>query len=162
MATARRVFLRNRTQVVTERAPTEQEADEQYGMYEASVRSKIVVIPPGVDVSRFQPPRRGDGVAEPDGHEAQRERAEHDEGGDHETRDRQQQRQVPMMVGETGEHPHPRIVGERRQHEQGNEVAEDHQRTCRSGEEHAERERALAAFGAQECAGDRDQNPEAE
>ena len=43
-------------------ASTEQEADEQYGMYEASVRSKIVVIPPGVDVSRFQPPRRGEGV----------------------------------------------------------------------------------------------------
>ena len=42
-------------------ASTEQEAEEQYSMYEASVRSKIVVIPPGVDVSRFQPPRRGEG-----------------------------------------------------------------------------------------------------
>jgi sucrose-phosphate synthase len=41
-------------------ASTEQEAEDQYGMYDTSVRSKIVVIPPGVDVSRFQPPRRGD------------------------------------------------------------------------------------------------------
>lgn len=41
-------------------ASTRQEVAEQYGMYEKAARSKMVVIPPGVDLSRFRPPRRGD------------------------------------------------------------------------------------------------------
>ncbi len=41
-------------------ASTEQEVESQWGMYESHARSKMVVIPPGVDISRFRPPRRTD------------------------------------------------------------------------------------------------------
>lgn len=41
-------------------ASTEQEVESQWGMYETRARSKMVVIPPGVDISRFRPPRRTD------------------------------------------------------------------------------------------------------
>jgi sucrose-phosphate synthase len=39
---------------------TKQEVDEQYGMYAAVDRSRMAVIPPGVDLGRFRPPRRGE------------------------------------------------------------------------------------------------------
>ncbi len=38
-------------------ASTRQEAIEQYALYEASVEPKIAVIPPGVNLDRFRPPR---------------------------------------------------------------------------------------------------------
>lgn len=41
-------------------ASTRQEADEQYSIYDARIANKTVVIPPGVDLDRFRPPRRGD------------------------------------------------------------------------------------------------------
>ncbi|MCJ7755048.1 MAG: glycosyltransferase, partial [Thermoanaerobaculales bacterium] len=41
-------------------ASTQQEIDEQYGMYPAVARSRMAVIPPGVDLGRFRPPRRGE------------------------------------------------------------------------------------------------------
>ena len=47
------------------------------------------------------------------------------------------------MVGETREHTHPRIVGERGEHEQWYEVAEQQERPGQGREEHAERERGL-------------------
>lgn len=37
-------------------ASTKQEADQQYGLYERVQPSKIKVIPPGLDLSRFHPP----------------------------------------------------------------------------------------------------------
>lgn len=40
-------------------ASTEQEADDQYGLYDDKPR-RIAVIPPGVDLERFHPPRRGE------------------------------------------------------------------------------------------------------
>ncbi|MCW8985819.1 MAG: glycosyltransferase, partial [Thermoanaerobaculales bacterium] len=41
-------------------ASTQQEIDEQYGMYQSVARSRMAVIPPGVDLGRFRPPRRGE------------------------------------------------------------------------------------------------------
>jgi len=41
-------------------ASTQQEIDEQYGMYPTVARSRMAVIPPGVDLGRFRPPRRGE------------------------------------------------------------------------------------------------------
>ena len=41
-------------------ASTQQEVDEQYGMYVDVDRSRMAVIPPGVDLGRFRPPRRGE------------------------------------------------------------------------------------------------------
>ena len=41
-------------------ASTRQEAEEQYAIYDTAVAKKTVVIPPGVDLDRFRPPRRGD------------------------------------------------------------------------------------------------------
>jgi sucrose-phosphate synthase len=41
-------------------ASTLQEIDEQYSMYEVDARKRMVVIPPGVDLDRFRPPRRGE------------------------------------------------------------------------------------------------------
>jgi len=40
-------------------ASTQQEAEEQYGLYEARQPKRIVVIPPGTDTDRFTPPGRG-------------------------------------------------------------------------------------------------------
>lgn len=42
-------------------ASTQQEVDEQYGLYSNPVRTRMQVVPPGVDLSRFRPPRRGEG-----------------------------------------------------------------------------------------------------
>ena len=39
-------------------ASTRQEVDEQYVMYDNYQPNRMVVIPPGVDISRFYPPRR--------------------------------------------------------------------------------------------------------
>jgi sucrose-phosphate synthase len=39
---------------------TQQEVDEQYGMYPGIARKRMTVIPPGVDLGRFRPPRRGE------------------------------------------------------------------------------------------------------
>ena len=39
-------------------ASTEQEAHEQYARYDAYRKTRTAVIPPGVDLSRFHPPRR--------------------------------------------------------------------------------------------------------
>jgi len=41
-------------------ASTEQEVEEQYGMYPVDARDRMVVMPPGVDLGRFRPPRRGE------------------------------------------------------------------------------------------------------
>ena len=41
-------------------ASTRQEVEDQWGMYETGARSKMYVIPPGVDISRFRAPRAGD------------------------------------------------------------------------------------------------------
>ncbi len=41
-------------------ASTRQEVEEQYGLYRSAGRSKMLVIPPGVDLASFRPPRRGD------------------------------------------------------------------------------------------------------
>jgi len=41
-------------------ASTTQELDEQYGMYEGHRRTRTAVIPPGVNLERFRPPRRGE------------------------------------------------------------------------------------------------------
>jgi sucrose-phosphate synthase len=41
-------------------ASTEQEVHEQYGMYPVDARDRMVVMPPGVDLGRFRPPRRGE------------------------------------------------------------------------------------------------------
>jgi sucrose-phosphate synthase len=41
-------------------ASTLQEIQEQYSLYEIDARERMVVIPPGVDLGRFQPPRRGE------------------------------------------------------------------------------------------------------
>jgi sucrose-phosphate synthase len=41
-------------------ASTEQEVREQYAMYDAAVGERIAVIPPGVDLTRFRPPRDGE------------------------------------------------------------------------------------------------------
>jgi len=45
-------------------ASTRQEVEEQYGLYEAHQPKRTMVIPPGVDVSRFSPPGRGKIAAE--------------------------------------------------------------------------------------------------
>ena len=39
---------------------TRQEVEEQYGMYPVDARKRMAVIPPGVDLGRFRPPRRGE------------------------------------------------------------------------------------------------------
>jgi sucrose-phosphate synthase len=39
---------------------TDQEIEEQYAMYGADAGKRMIVIPPGVDLSRFRPPRRGE------------------------------------------------------------------------------------------------------
>ena len=41
-------------------ASTGQEVDEQWGQYPEHPKSQMVVIPPGVDLDRFSPPRRGE------------------------------------------------------------------------------------------------------
>jgi sucrose-phosphate synthase len=41
-------------------ASTQQEIDEQYGLYDREASDRMVVIPPGVDLDRFGPPRRGE------------------------------------------------------------------------------------------------------
>jgi sucrose-phosphate synthase len=41
-------------------ASTLQEIDEQYSMYKVDARNRMVVIPPGVDLGRFRPPKRGE------------------------------------------------------------------------------------------------------
>jgi len=41
-------------------ASTQQEVDEQYGMYPKVDRNRMVVMPPGVDLGRFRPPKRGE------------------------------------------------------------------------------------------------------
>jgi len=41
-------------------ASTRQEIEEQYGLYARHRRSRMVVISPGVDLSSFRPPRRGE------------------------------------------------------------------------------------------------------
>ncbi|MEE4272910.1 MAG: HAD-IIB family hydrolase [Thermoanaerobaculales bacterium] len=41
-------------------ASTDQEVEEQWGQYEGGSPSRMLVIPPGVDLDRFSPPRRGD------------------------------------------------------------------------------------------------------
>lgn len=41
-------------------ASTDQEVDEQWGQYPPHPKSRMLVIPPGVDLERFRPPRRGD------------------------------------------------------------------------------------------------------
>jgi len=41
-------------------ASTKQEAEEQYAAYDSSRKNRVRVIPPGVDLSRFGPPRRDD------------------------------------------------------------------------------------------------------
>jgi sucrose-phosphate synthase len=41
-------------------ASTIQEVDEQYSTYHVDARDRMVVIPPGVDLGRFRPPRRGE------------------------------------------------------------------------------------------------------
>jgi sucrose-phosphate synthase len=40
-------------------ASTRQEVEEQWGQYPAHAKSRMVVIPPGVDLDRFSPPGRG-------------------------------------------------------------------------------------------------------
>ncbi len=44
-------------------ASTEQEVTEQYASYDARGRERMVVIPPGVNLDRFHPPRRGERYA---------------------------------------------------------------------------------------------------
>jgi sucrose-phosphate synthase len=39
---------------------TRQEIDEQYSVYNADARERMAVIPPGVDLGRFRPPRKGE------------------------------------------------------------------------------------------------------
>ena len=41
-------------------ASTLQEIEEQYSMYNEDARDRMVVIPPGVDLGRFRPPKRGE------------------------------------------------------------------------------------------------------
>jgi len=41
-------------------ASTQQEVEEQYGMYPVVARNRMAVISPGVDLGRFRPPRRGE------------------------------------------------------------------------------------------------------
>jgi sucrose-phosphate synthase len=41
-------------------ASTDQEVEEQWGQYDEKAPSRMLVIPPGVDLDRFSPPRRGD------------------------------------------------------------------------------------------------------
>jgi sucrose-phosphate synthase len=41
-------------------ASTVQEVEEQYGVYPVKARRRMEVIPPGVDLGRFRPPRRGE------------------------------------------------------------------------------------------------------
>jgi sucrose-phosphate synthase len=43
-------------------ASTDQEVDEQWGQYSGGSPSRMLVIPPGVDLDRFRPPRRGDAL----------------------------------------------------------------------------------------------------
>lgn len=41
-------------------ASTQQEIDEQYALYDRDATERMVVIPPGVDLGRFGPPRTGE------------------------------------------------------------------------------------------------------
>jgi len=41
-------------------ASTRQEVEDQYGMYPVDARNRMAVMPPGVDLGRFRPPRRGE------------------------------------------------------------------------------------------------------
>ena len=43
-------------------ASTDQEVEEQWGQYGEKSPSRMLVIPPGVDLNRFSPPRRGDSL----------------------------------------------------------------------------------------------------
>ncbi len=54
---AEEIALGNASLVV---ASTNQEVEEQYSQYENYHPKRMVVIPPGVDLSRFRPPRRAD------------------------------------------------------------------------------------------------------
>ncbi len=54
---AEEIALGNASLVV---ASTNQEIEEQYSQYENYHPKRMVVIPPGVDLSRFRPPRRSD------------------------------------------------------------------------------------------------------
>ena len=56
---AEEIALGNASLVI---ASTNQEVEEQYGQYENYHPKRMVVIPPGVDLSRFHPPRRADPV----------------------------------------------------------------------------------------------------
>ncbi len=56
---AEEIALGNASLVV---ASTNQEVEEQYSQYENYHPKRMVVIPPGVDLSRFRPPRRVDSV----------------------------------------------------------------------------------------------------
>ena len=53
---AEEIALGNATIVV---ASTHQEIDDQYSQYENYHPRRMVIIPPGVDLSRFQPPKKG-------------------------------------------------------------------------------------------------------
>ncbi len=65
---AEEITLGNASLVV---ASTNQEVEEQYSRYENYQPKRMVVIPPGVDLSRFHPPRRGEPLP---GYAAQLER----------------------------------------------------------------------------------------
>ncbi|RMF75457.1 MAG: HAD-IIB family hydrolase [Acidobacteria bacterium] len=52
---AEEVALDNASLVI---ASTRQEVDEQYALYDNYVPERMAVIPPGVDIERFHPPRR--------------------------------------------------------------------------------------------------------
>ncbi len=56
---AEEIALGNASLVV---ASTNQEVEEQYSQYENYHPERMVVIPPGVDLARFHPPRRGEPV----------------------------------------------------------------------------------------------------
>lgn len=42
-------------------ASTDQEVEDQWGRYPSHPKSRMLVIPPGVNLDRFRPPRRGEG-----------------------------------------------------------------------------------------------------
>ncbi len=54
---AEEITLGNATGIITS---TNQEVEEQYSQYENYHPNRMIVIPPGVDVSRFQPPGKKD------------------------------------------------------------------------------------------------------
>jgi sucrose-phosphate synthase len=54
---AEELVLRHADMIV---ASTLQEVEGQYGLYPVDAHDRMVVIPPGVDLDRFRPPRRGE------------------------------------------------------------------------------------------------------